>query len=139
MGKQVINAKIRATIRPQVSGSIQGTISNVVTGQIRGEIGRAAVVPEVFIQHLTDYDNPHKTTASQVGAVPVDFRSFSATETPNKNFRKAAEVFVGNNGKGSRMTLQQVKGMGTKIITVKNIKTADLSDLDVGDYVYSES
>lgn len=138
MDKQVINAKIRATIRPQVNGSIRSTINNVVTGRINGEIGRAAAIPEAFIRHLVDYDNPHRTTAEQVGAVPIDFRKLTAVESTPKSFRQLTGVFVENEGKGFRMTLQQVKDMNTKIITVKDIKNADLSDLDVGDYVYSE-
>lgn len=87
---------------------------------------------------MTDYSNPHKTTAEQVGAVPVDFRSFSAAPTATKNFRQSAELFVGNNGNGLRMTLQDVKNMGTKIVAVNDIKEADFDNLDVGDYIYSK-
>ncbi len=101
------------------------------------EISRTPYVPEALIQHLVDYDNPHRTTAEQVGAVPVDFRSFSAAPTTTKNFRQSAELFVGNNGNGFRMTLQDVKNMGTKIVTVNDIQEADFDNLDVGDYIYS--
>ena len=136
MDKQVINAKIRAKIVPNIGGSVKGTINNVVKGEIRGEISRTPYVPEAFIQHLVDYDNPHKTTAEQVGAVPVDFRSFTPAPETTKGFRQTAELFVGKDGNGFRMTLQDVKNMGTKIVTVDDIKEVDFDKLDVGDYIY---
>lgn len=100
--------------------------------------GKDATIPQELTDHLTDYNNPHRLTTEQINAVPIDFRSFTAVESTPKSFRQLTGVFVENEGKGFRMTLQQVKDMGTKIITVKDIKTADLSNLDVGDYVYSE-
>ena len=92
-----------------------------------------------FINHLHDYENPHRTTAEQVGAVPVDFRSFRAVEQPTKSFRQSAEVFVSKGGNGFRMTLQQVKDMSTKIVAVKNVSEVDFSKLDKDDYVYTEN
>lgn len=88
--------------------------------------------------HIKDYNNPHKTTAEQLGAVPVDFRAFQSVTGVNKNFRQSADVFVGNNGSGFRMTLQDVKNMGTKIVSVNNVKEADFDKLDAGDYIYSK-
>ena len=90
-----------------------------------------------FINHIEDYENPHRTTAEQVGAVPVDFRSFRVVEQPTKSFRQSAEVFISKGGNGFRMTLQDVKNMGTKIVIVNDIKEADFDNLDVGDYIYS--
>ena len=92
-----------------------------------------------FIKHLHDYENPHRTTAEQVGAVPVDFRSFRAVEQPTKSFRQSAEVFVGKGGNGFRMTLQQVKDMSTKIVAVKDVSEVDFSKLDKDDYVYTKN
>ena len=92
-----------------------------------------------FINHLHDYENPHRTTAEQVGAVPVDFRSFRAVEQPTKSFRQSAEVFISKGGNGFRMTLQQVKDMSTKIVAVKNVSEVDFSKLDKDDYVYTEN
>lgn len=139
MDKQVINAKIRATIVPQVSGSIRGTVKDVVTGNIRGEIGRAPLIPQVFIDHLVDYNNPHQTTAEQVGAVPTDLRPFRQAEPEGKAFRDATNIYVEHQGNSFRMTLQQVKEMGTKIVVAKNVSDADFSKLDIDDYVYTEN
>ena len=123
---------------PEVSVVKTGTAENpTLTFNFRNLRGKDAEIPSELTDHLTDYSNPHKTTAEQVGAVPVDFRSFSAAPTTTKNFRQSAELFVGNNGNGLRMTLQDVKNMGTKIVTVNDIKEADFDNLDVGDYIYS--
>lgn len=139
MDKQVISAKIRATIVPQVSGKIQGTVRDVVTGSIRGEIGRTPSIPQAFIDHLVDYDNPHRTTAEQVGAVPVDLRPFRQATPEGRSFRDATNIYVEHQGDSFRMTLQQVKEMGTKIVVAKNVSDVDFSKLDIDDYVYTEN
>lgn len=124
---------------PEVSVVKTGTAENpTLTFNFRNLRGKDAEIPSELTDHLTDYSNPHKTTAEQVGAVPVDFRSFSVAPTTTKNFRQSAELFVGNNGNGLRMTLQDVKNMGTKIVTVNDVKEADFDNLDVGDYIYSK-
>lgn len=124
---------------PEVSVVKTGTAENpTLTFNFRNLRGKDAVIPQELTNHLIDYNNPHRLTTEQINAVPIDFRSFRAVESTPKSFRQLTGVFVENEGKGFRMTLQQVKDMGTKIITVKDVKTADLSDLDVGDYVYSE-
>lgn len=124
---------------PEVSVVKTGTDENpTLTFNFRNLRGKDAEIPSELTDHLTDYSNPHKTTAEQVGAVPVDFRSFSVAPTTTKNFRQSAELFVGNNGNGLRMTLQDVKNMGTKIVTVNDVKEADFDNLDVGDYIYSK-
>ena len=123
---------------PEVSVVKTGTAENpTLTFNFRNLRGKDAEIPSELTDHLTDYSNPHKTTAEQVGAVPVDFRSFSVAPTTTKNFRQSAELFVGNNGNGLRMTLQDVKNMGTKIVIVNDIKDVDFDNLDVGDYIYS--
>lgn len=133
-----------ATFKPSVnengdlSWTNDGGLDNPETINIKGPRGEDAEIPSDLTDHLADYNNPHKTTAAQVGAVPVDFRSFSAAPTATKNFRQSAELFVGNNGNGFRMTLQDVKNMGTKIVTVNDIKEVDFDKLDVGDYIYSK-
>lgn len=124
---------------PEVSVVKTGTAENpTLTFNFRNLRGKDAEIPSELTDHLTDYSNPHKTTAEQVGAVPVDFRSFSVAPTTTKNFRQSAELFVGNNGNGLRMTLQDVKNMGTKIVIVNDVKEADFDNLDVGDYIYSK-
>lgn len=206
MDKQVINAKIRATIVPEVSGRLSGTVNNVVSGNLRGEIGRTPLIPSAFIDHLVDYDNPHQTTAEQVGLgnvdntadldkpiskatqeeldkkantaslrlvattgsyndlddkpmingvrlqanntaedlrlVPTDLRSLKTfrelSYEPTNNFRAETRLFVSNGGNGFTMTLQDVKNFGTKIVTVDDVETADTTNLDIGDYVYSK-
>lgn len=134
------NATVNDTVgTPEVEVVKTGTAENpTLTFNFRNLRGKDAVIPSDLTDHLTDYNNPHKTTAKQVGAVPVDFRSFSVAPTATKNFRQSAEVFVGNNGNGFRMTLQDVKNMGTKIVSIKNKNDVDSSQLDIGDYIFSE-
>lgn len=136
----VANATVDENVGvPEVNVTKTGTNENpTLTFNFRNLRGKDAEIPSELTDHLTDYSNPHKTTAEQVGAVPVDFRSFSVAPTTTKNFRQSAELFVGNNGNGLRMTLQDVKNMGTKIVTVNDIKEADFDNLDVGDYIYSK-
>lgn len=79
-------------------------------------------------------------TAEDLGLVPTNLKSFRSIATPpTKTFRQSAELFVSNNGVGFRMTLQQVKDMSTKIVTVKNVSEVDFSKLDKDDYVYTEN
>lgn len=136
----VANATVDENVGvPEVSVVKTGTAENpTLTFNFRNLRGKDAEIPSELTDHLTDYSNPHKTTAEQVGAVPVDFRSFSVAPTTTKNFRQSAELFVGNNGNGLRMTLQDVKNMGTKIVIVNDVKEADFDNLDVGDYIYSK-
>lgn len=136
----VANATVDENVGvPEVNVTKTGTDeSPTFTFNFRNLRGKDAEIPSGLTNHLTDYSNPHKTTAEQVGAVPVDFRSFSAAPTTTKNFRQSAELFVGNNGNGFRMTLQDVKNMGTKIVTVNDMKDVDFDKLDVGDYIYSK-
>lgn len=125
---------------PEVSVVKTGTAENpTLTFNFRNLRGKDAEIPSNLTDHLTDYDNPHKTTAEQVGAVPVDFRSFAVTTAGTKGFRQSAEVFVSKDGNGFRMTLQEIKNMGTKIVDVKNFSDADFDKLDIGDYIYSEN
>lgn len=138
MDKQVINAKIRARIVPKVSGSIRGTINNVVKGEIRGEIGRAAIIPEAFIRHLVDYDNPHKTTAAQVKAVPLRLAPFGELKEPTSILRNAASVYVDDGENSYKMSLEDVKAMSTKIVSVDSVEDADFDKLSIGDYIYSK-
>lgn len=125
---------------PEVSVVKTGTAENpTLTFNFRNLRGKDAEIPPNLTSHLTDYDNPHKTTAKQVGAVPVDFRSFAVATAGTKGFRQSAEVFIGKGGNGFRMTLQEIKNMGTKIVDVKNVRDADFDKLDIGDYIYSEN
>lgn len=79
-------------------------------------------------------------TAEELGVVPIVLTSFRALGTPpTKTFRQSANIFVNNDKEGFRMTLQEIKDMNTKIVDVKNKEDADFSQLDIGDYVYSEN
>lgn len=139
MDKQVINAKVRARIVPDVSGYIRAEVNDTVKGSLRGVIGQASNIPEAFIRHLVDYDNPHKTTAEQVGAVPLRLAPFDEMKQPTSMLRDKASIYVDDGSKGYRMSLEEVKQMNTKILSVDNFEDADFSQLSVGDYIYSKN
>lgn len=78
-------------------------------------------------------------TAEELGLVPVDLTPLEAVEQPIRSFRQSANMFVNNGAKSFRMTLQQVKELGTKIVVAKNISDVDFSKLDKDDFIYTEN
>ena len=78
-------------------------------------------------------------SALELGLVPSDLSQLEAVEQPTKSVRQTADMFVDNGGKPSKIALQQVKSMSTKIVTVKNVSEVDFSKLDKDDYVYTEN
>ena len=78
-------------------------------------------------------------TAEELGLVPIVLSPFRAVSEPTKSFRQSSDIFINNGANGFRMTLQQVKDMSTKIVSVKNMSEVDFSKLDKDDYIYTEN
>ena len=101
--------------------------------------GKDAEIPSSLTDHLTDYSNPHKTTAAQVKAVPLRLAPFGELKEPTSVLRKAASVYVDDGENSYKMSLEDIKAMGTKIVSVDNVEDADFDKLSIGDYIYSKN
>lgn len=78
-------------------------------------------------------------SAEELGIVPIRLSSLEATESVSRGFRNSANIFVEKDGEPLRMTLRQVKAMGTKIVAVNNVADVDFQKLDEGDYIYTKN
>lgn len=78
-------------------------------------------------------------SAEELGIVPIRLSLLEATESVSRGFRNSANIFVEKDGKPLRMTLRQVKAMGTKIVAVNNVADVDFQKLDEGDYIYTKN
>ena len=74
-------------------------------------------------------------SALELGLVPSDLSQLEAVEQPTKSVRQTADMFVDNNGKPSKIALQQVKGMATKVVYANELGNVDFEKLDIDDYV----
>lgn len=74
-------------------------------------------------------------SALELGLVPTDLSKLEAVEQPTKSVRQTANIFVDNGGKPSKIALQQVKGMATKVVYADGIGNVDFEKLDIDDYV----
>ena len=101
--------------------------------------GKDAEIPSSLTDHLRDYSNPHKTTAAQVKAVPLRLAPFGELKEPTSVIRKAASVYVDDGENSYKMSLDDIKAMGTKIVSVDNVEDADFDKLSIGDYIYSKN
>lgn len=61
----------------------------------------------------------------------------AADNTPT--FRTNAYTYVNNGVNGYRMSLQAIKELNTKIMSVDSISDADFNKLSVGDFIYSKN
>lgn len=78
-------------------------------------------------------------SAQELGVVPIRLSSFQATTSVSRGFRNSANIFVEKDGNPLRMTLKQLKSMGTKIVAVDNVADIDYQQLDEGDYIYTKN
>lgn len=78
-------------------------------------------------------------SAEELGIVPIRLSSLEAAESVSRGFRNSANIFVEKDGEPLRMTLRQVKAMGTKIVAVNNVADVDFQKLDEGDYIYTKN
>ena len=74
-------------------------------------------------------------SALELGLVPTDLSKLEAVEQPTKSVRQTADMFVDNDGKPSKIALQQVKGMATKVVYANELGNVDFEKLDIDDYV----
>lgn len=74
-------------------------------------------------------------SALELGLVPTDLSKLEAVEQPIKSVRQAADMFVDNGGKPSKIALQQVKDMSTKVVYADELGNVDFKKLDIDDYV----
>ena len=74
-------------------------------------------------------------SALELGLVPTDLSKLEAVEQPTKSVRQTANMFVDNGGKPSKIALQQVKGMATKVVYADELGNVDFGKLDIDDYV----
>lgn len=78
-------------------------------------------------------------SAEELGIVPIRLSLLEATESVSRGFRNSANIFVEKDGEPLRMTLRQVKAMGTKIVAVNKVADVDFQKLDEGDYIYTKN
>ena len=74
-------------------------------------------------------------SALELGLVPTDLSKLEAVEQPTKSVRQTANMFVDNGGKPSKIALQQVKDMATKVVYADELVNVDFEKLDINDYV----
>ena len=74
-------------------------------------------------------------SALELGLVPTDISKLEAVEQPTKSVRQTADMFVDNGGKPSKIALQQVKSMATKVVYANELGNVDFEKLDIDDYV----
>ena len=74
-------------------------------------------------------------SALELGLVPTALLGLNAVEQPTKSVRQTADMFVDNGGKPSKIALQQVKDMATKVVYADELVNVDFEKLDIDDYV----
>ena len=96
--------------------------------------------PQYFRDHVLNMNNPHNTTAKQVGAVPLELGTFTriAPADNTKSFREQAFIYVNKGNAGFRMSLQDIKNLNTKIVSANRVSDVDISELSADDYIFSE-
>ena len=71
----------------------------------------------------------------ELGLAPTYLSELEAVEQPIKSVRQTADMFVDNGGKPSKIALQQVKSMATKVVYANELGNVDFEKLDIDDYV----
>ena len=74
-------------------------------------------------------------SAKDLGLVSSILSPLNPVESPTKSFRESSNIFVDNNGNSFRMTLQQVKEMGSKVAKTSDEMNALLVEDNLGDLV----
>lgn len=138
MSNKEITAALVAEIRPQSNPGLQvqmtptpattavGLQGSVVTGSAKA-----------LWDHINNYDNPHKTTAEQVGAVPLrlqDVVELTYADLTIEKLKQSA-VYVDSNLESKRVSLGTLKELNTKIVITETMDAIDLTKLTVGDYI----
>ena len=116
--------------------SLQGS---VVTGSAAVSLQGSVVAgsAQALWDHINNHDNPHKTTAEQVGAVPLrlqDVVELTYADLTIEKLKQSA-VYVDSNLESKRVSLGTLKELNTKIVITETIDAIDLTKLTVGDYI----
>lgn len=109
------------------------------TAHILDNIGEEA--EEYYSQYEQANNEAHAALQSELSTfVPKQLAGYrqitAADNTPT--FRTNAYTYVNNGVNGYRMSLQAIKELNTKIMSVDSISDADFNKLSVGDFIYSK-
>lgn len=110
------------------------------TAHILDNIGEEA--EEYYSQYEQANNEAHAALQSELSTfVPKQLAGYrqitAADNTPT--FRTNAYTYVNNGVNGYRMSLQAIKELNTKIMSVDSINDADFNKLSVGDFIYSKN
>lgn len=109
------------------------------TAHVLDNIGEEA--EEYYSQYEQANNEAHAALQSELSTfVPKQLAGYrqitAADNTPT--FRTNAYTYVNNGVNGYRMSLQAIKELNTKIMSVDRISDADFNKLSVGDFIYSK-
>lgn len=109
------------------------------TAHVLDNIGEEA--EEYYSQYEQANNEAHAALQSELSTfVPKQLAGYrqitAADNTPT--FRTNAYTYVNNGVNGYRMSLQAIKELNTKIMSVDSINDADFNKLSVGDFIYSK-
>lgn len=112
----------------------------VNTAHVLDNIGEEA--EEYYSQYEQANNEAHAALQSELSTfVPKQLAGYrqitAADNTPT--FRTNAYTYVNNGVNGYRMSLQAIKELNTKIMSVDSISDADFNKLSVGDFIYSKN
>lgn len=151
MSDKEITAALVAEIRPQSNPGLQVQMTStsattavslqgsVVTGSAAVSLQGSVVAgsAQALWDHINNHDNPHKTTAEQVGAVPLrlqDVVELTYADLTIEKLKQSA-VYVDSNLESKRVSLGTLKELNTKIVITETMDAIDLTKLTVGDYI----
>lgn len=110
------------------------------TAHVLDNIGEEA--EEYYSQYEQANNEAHAALQSELSTfVPkqlAGYRQITAADNM-PTFRTNAYTYVNNGVNGYRMSLQAIKELNTKIMSVDSISDADFNKLSVGDFIYSKN
>lgn len=138
MSNKEITAALVAEIRPQSNPGLQVQMTPTPATTVVGLQGSVVTgSAQALWDHINNYDNPHKTTAEQVGAVPLrlqDVVELTYADLTIEKLKQSA-VYVDSNLESKRVSLGTLKELNTKIVITETMDAIDLTKLTVGDYI----
>ncbi len=134
---QFINATLNSENKI-ISQKVMAVAIN--TAHVLDNIGEEA--EEYYSQYEQANNEAHAALQSELSTfVPKQLAGYrqitAADNTPT--FRTNAYTYVNNGVNGYRMSLQAIKELNTKIMSVDSISDADFNKLSVGDFIYSKN
>ena len=138
MSNKEITAALVAEIRPQSNPGLQVQMTPTPATTAVGLQGSVVTgSAQALWDHINKHDNPHKTTAEQVGAVPLrlqDVVELTYADLTIEKLKQSA-VYVDSNLESKRVSLGTLKELNTKIVITETMDAIDLTKLTVGDYI----